>query len=170
MAETNKPSLRIKGRGAIMRKTWPTGEDMFKTFMEYFKYVEEENLMPTYPGWFVFAGISKATFYNYRNDKDGEYDDTIDLIENALQDNLLQEGFKNPKESAMHMFTLKTLHKYNDRGGVNVNVGIQTNILNTHKLDEATLNKMRDQFNKNRELEQERLKKINGPEPADLKD
>lgn len=151
---TKEQIEELREEGRVTQRYFDTAQDLLDCFHEYLDICKREQKRPNKAGFFLHARISSETFKDYRKRYKGEGFDIIsDQINFALQDDLIQDAFKNTKHQAMNMFLLKSQHQYSDRPGNNINVGIQNNRVDLSRANKEDLEKMRETFMKNRELE-----------------
>ncbi len=89
--------------------------DKFNTFLEKCK-IEER--IPTVTGFSHFVGISRETFYEYKNNKIA-YSDTFKKIEEILEEETLQINYKS-KNPAFGIFHMKNKFNWSDKQEIKV--------------------------------------------------
>jgi biotin synthase-like enzyme len=144
--------VSLRDERAPSERHFPTAQDMQDTFDGYIKQCHEKGKLPNKMGFCRYAGIAKETYRTYRRYGE-DYIAVLENIENEMIDELIQAGNKNPKNS-YPMYLMKSIYHMSDRPTANtqINVGVQNNI-DYSKLKKADLDKMRDLFLKNREIE-----------------
>lgn len=135
------------------KRTFNEPSDMLQKFEDYLVYADSRNEVVTRPGFYLYAGMSRQGFNQYRQ-RYPEFEDVQGYIDAYCENVLLQRGLSSDK-NIFEMFLLKAQFKYVDKPQSVVNFEVAGN-LNYLEMKDSDLEKQRDKFLKNRQKEEDR--------------